>query len=212
MRMRELAVPAQALLAVLTCLGLMWMVYTMAFFDPNPPTAAEVHSLETQDPEMLVFRTAAAMTVDALLFGPTQILLPVTGPSLTPMPTSMLQASSLSTLVSLPTLTPTSTRPAWRTPTAHAGGSVGAILPSATPRTPTLTVVPTDPPTSTMQPSATPEPPTSEPSTETAVPPTVTQVTQEPPTPEPSTPTAEPPPIETTEPPPTEPVSTESAP
>lgn len=210
MRMRELAVPLQALLAMLTCLGLMWMVYTMAFFDPNPPTAAEVHALEEQDPQMLVYKTAAAMTVDALLFGPTQILLPVTGPSLTPMPTTLLQSSSLSTLVVLPTLTPTSTRrPVGPTPTTRSGDDPILNVPTATSIPPTLTAMPTAtpqpsatavPPTSTSEPTATSEPPTTEP----------------PPTDQPTDQPTEEPTEEPTEPPatdaPTEPASTESAP
>jgi hypothetical protein len=212
--MRELAVPLQALLAMLTCLGLMWMVYTMAFFDPNPPTAAEVHALEEQDPQMLVYKTAAAMTVDALLFGPTQILLPVTGPSLTPMPTTLLQSSSLSTLVVLPTLTPTSTRrPAGPTPTTRSGGDDPILgLPTATPIPPTRTAVPT----ATAQPSATAVPPTAEPS-ETSSPdpteeptaqPTATEAPTEDPTEEPTEEPTEPPVTESV----TEPASTDSAP
>lgn len=213
MRMRELAVPLQALLAMLTCLGLMWMVYTMAFFDPNPPTAAEVHALEEQDPQMLVYKTAAAMTVDALLFGPTQILLPVTGPSLTPMPTTLLQSSSLSTLVVLPTLTPTSTRrPAGPTPTTRSSGDDPIVIaPTSTPIPPTRTAVP----------SATSVPPTVEPSATNTAPPEPTEIeptsTEEPqPTnsPDPTEPPTQEP--EPTEPPATnavtEPASTESAP
>jgi hypothetical protein len=187
MRMRELAVPLQALLAVLTCIGLMWMVYTMAFFDPNPPTAAEVHSLETQVPEMQVFKTAAAMTVDALLFGPTQILLPVTGPSLTATPIGTLTRTLLSTLVSLPTSTGTATFRPVLTPTDRENDDPN--LPPAT-STPRPTFTSTDAPTVAPPPTATAtEPPTDEPSA-TAEPtePPATESPTEPPTEEPTVP------------------------
>jgi hypothetical protein len=187
MRMRELAVPLQALLAVLTCIGLMWMVYTMAFFDPNPPTAAEVHSLETQEPEMQVFKTAAAMTVDALLFGPTQILLPVTGPSLTPTPIGTLTRTLLSTLVSLPTSTGTATLRPVLSPTDRENDDPNLPPASSTPR-PTFTA--TDAPTIAPPPTATAtEPPTDEPSA-TAEPtePPATESPTEPPTEEPTVP------------------------
>lgn len=178
MRVRELAVPLQALLAVLTCISLMWMVYTMAFFDPNPPTAAEVHSLETQDPEMLVYKTAAAMTVDALLFGPTQILLPVTGPSLTATPMGTITRTLLSTLVSMPTSTGTATRRPVLTPTDR--DSADPILPNAT-LTPRPTFTATDVPTIAPTETAT-EAPTTEPSATAEPTATVLPTTEPPPT------------------------------
>jgi hypothetical protein len=201
MRMRELAVPVQALMAVLTCISLMWMVYTMAFFDPNPPTAAEVHSLETQDPEMQVFKTAAAMTVDALLFGPTQILLPVTGPSLTATPMGTITRTLLSTLVSLPTSTGTATFRPVLTPTDRENEDPNLPPATSTPR-PTFTA--TDVPTTIMPPptaTATEQPPTAVPSA-TAEPtePPATESPTEPPTEEPTVP-----------PPTDDPTATESA-
>jgi hypothetical protein len=197
MRIRELAVPLQALLAMLICASLGWMVYTMAFFDPDPPSAAEVYLLETQDAEMPVLKTAAALTVEALFFGPTQILMPVTGPSVTPTPAFTSTVRAVFTLVSVPTASATVTRVFVQVPTARRDDRSDPAAATATPQPPTLE------PTATVEIT---EPPTEPPLTDTPAEPTAT----EPPavdTPDPTS--TEPPAIDT---PANVPVPTEQAP
>src|SRR6185369_10177198 len=101
-KLRELAVPLQAFMAMTFCVGLVWMIYAVAFFDATPPSALEVRALVTQDVQINDLRTAAAMTVDALFgFGPTPILLPTYTFTPTLTPTSTLV--SFSTVATTPT-------------------------------------------------------------------------------------------------------------
>ncbi len=193
MRLREFAVPLQAFLAVTICFSLIWMVYAMAFFDPTPPTAAEIKSLATNDPEISGLKTAAALTVNALFaFGPTQILLPTSTPTftLTFTPTITATGTSISTRTATATYT---LIPFTATPTG--GDSPFNPVPTKTPiPTLTSTSIPTVKVTLTSIP----------PFTLTPVP---TIATEPPPTA-----TNEPPPTNTPAPPPTDPPPTDLPP
>lgn len=185
LRVREFAAPLQALLFIVICLSLVWMLYAMAFYDPTPPTMDEVNSDVTQDPQINDMRTAAAQTVNALFgFGPTQIFLVTSTPSLSPTvtPTMLVVANTItprpatftSTAVIEPTWTDDRTRedPPTSPPTP--------IPPTFRPPTATFTLRP--PKTATNPPPTTPKPPTTEPPPKTTEPPPTDPPTDESPT------------------------------
>jgi hypothetical protein len=188
-KLRELAVPLQAFMAMTFCIGLVWMIYAVAFFDATPPSALEVRALVTQDVQINDLRTAAAMTVDALFgFGPTQILLPTYTFTPTLTPTSTLV--SFSTVATTPTAT--SVVIFGGTPTEKNDSQPNVPTRTLTPRPPTVTAS-NIPPTITsvpvtqtpMPPTATTQPP---PTATDAPPPTATDVPPtDPPTTDPPT-------------------------
>ena len=207
MRVREWMVPLQAFLAIVICGSLMWMVYAMAFFDPTPPTAAEIRSFATEDLQLDRLQTAAALTVDAFFaVGPTQILLPTFTPSVTPVYTlTIAYVPGTVTGVGSVTATWTSTLALTFTSTPRNNPQIpsatSTVTMTFTPR-PTATSLPTSTPTATNLPTATSTDlptPTDFP-TPTDVPtdlPTPTDVpTEKPPTPT-DEPTATEPPVDT---------------
>jgi len=179
MRVREFAIPLQAFLAMTICFGLVWMVYAMAFFDPTPPTAAEIKFPATDDPKINDIKTAAVLTVNALFLIPTQIMLPTATPTFTLTQTPTITASSTAT----PTQTATATLAfiVVRSPTRDESFDPPVIIiPS-----PTLTFTPEPTQEPTMEPTEEPtiEPtaePTVEPTGEPTAEPTETDPTQAP--------------------------------
>lgn len=166
---KENRVPLQALLISILCIGLLFLVYLVAFRRSPLDADAQQHANST--------KTALALTA---------------GPLLSPFPTLTAPtptASATPTITStIPTATPTATRTPTKTPT---------LIPTFTPRTiiahSTTTRTSTPVPTSTSRPTSTrtpvPVPPTSTPPV--IIPPTDTPVnTQEP---QPTEPPTEPP-------------------
>ncbi len=202
MRFRQYLVPLQAFFALFVCLGMAWMIFVMAGFNPTPPTTMELQLWSTQDGSYASMNsTAAALAFEMIAeYIPTPILLPVTG--VTTTPTALVTATLQSAYTPPPSLTPTSIRlfsTFTFTPTRDRSSDRSTAtwtvpLPSTIPPTMTPTIRPMNTATITLPPSP----------TRSATPtPTVSTATDEPtPVPsataEPTQPATEPPPTEVT--------------
>lgn len=179
MRAREFVIPLQAFLGVTICVGMVWMIYAMAFFDPTPPTAAEIRFPATDDPRINEAKTAAVSTVNALFLMPTQILLATSTPTFTPTHTATITASPTPTATNTPTRTPRFI--IVLSPTRAESSDPPVVNPPAP--TSTFTPQPTEEPTEepTIEPTEEPtEEPTDEPTAEPTVAPTEPSPTEPP--------------------------------
>ncbi len=164
MRFRQYLVPLQAFFALFVCLGIAWMIFVMAGFNPTPPTTMELQLRSTQDGSYASMNsTAAALAFEMIAaYIPTPILLPVTGATTTP--TALVTATLQSAYTPPPSLTPTSTLlPAWTSTSTRERRSDGSTATWTVPPPTTIppTISPTIRPTNTATITLTPRQPTS---------------------------------------------------
>jgi hypothetical protein len=207
MKTRTYLIPLQALAAVLVCIGVVWLIYTVSFMDPNPPSALQINPASTSEliPNL---STAAALAAELLQVDSSPIaILPVTGdnPTVTVTFTVVFVFPTITGQPILVTATPSSPF-LFPSPTKVGDNPAPTIVPSSTftfTPTRTNTPVPTPTFTATSTPSPVPTPTnTPIPPTDTPIPPTSTPI---PPTSTPIPPTSTPiPPTSTTTPPPSD--------